>query len=107
MNVNYSDIALLDLIHTERLELLRTNLAGPWEELQRTFVGKGLRAYLLVALMKVHDALDTEPHDADVHRLQGQAKVLRELLRLMSPTGGNEMAKTVCDYVAQFAEKGK
>jgi len=105
MNVKFADLALLDMIHKDHLEVYRSGLRVPWEELQRTHVGKGLRAYLLVRLLKVNDTLGVETDDAAVHRLQGEAKVLKDILRLMSPTGGAEIGQTICNYVAQFKQE--
>jgi len=55
--------------------------------------------------LKVNDTLGVETDDAAVHRLQGEAKVLKDILRLMSPTGGAEIGQTICNYVAQFKQE--
>jgi len=92
---------MLELVHKDRLELMRANLPGKWEIFNNDLAGKGLRAYLLIELMKVNDQLRTEPEDYKLRRLQGRADQLKSLLRLMDPTQGGKIANTIADYVKQ------
>lgn len=102
MNCSYPDIQMLELIHNDRLELMRDNLPAKWEFFMGDMSGKGLRAYILIELMKVNEQLRTEPEEFKLRRLQGKADVWKSLLRLMDPKEGRKLANTIADYVKQI-----
>jgi hypothetical protein len=92
---------MLELIHQGRPELFRANLPAKWEFMMNDLAGRGLRAYVLVELLKVNEQLGTEPDEVKLRRLQGKAEALKQILQLMNPQGAKRILEVINGYIKQ------
>jgi len=95
----HADLELLELIRNGDGKRSLLELPTQWEVFVNTAPGKAFRSYVLIRLLKVQEQMITERESDEVARLQGTARSLKDMLRLMEPTGGREIEHEVSQYL--------